>query len=204
MDWWNSIRALLAKFHATTGHKHTGVAGDGPKLDATNTHESPSTDTHHAQAHKLNSHTVPDGDISLNSKKITSLLAGTANTHAVNKGQLDGRVPADLATLSLEISYSLYPSSYNGNLFFRVKLWDNQAMSGDAILDLDTGIAQTNFKAFTGTEFQNLTDVGFSSTWASLFYLWSSVTRNTYYGYWQWYHGSTDGDKVPLIINTGA
>ena len=29
-----SLTAVLAKFHQTTGHKHTGTAGDAPKLDA--------------------------------------------------------------------------------------------------------------------------------------------------------------------------
>lgn len=49
----HSISDIWAKFHATTGHKHTGGADDAPKLDAANTHESPFTDTHHAKQHDI-------------------------------------------------------------------------------------------------------------------------------------------------------
>jgi hypothetical protein len=78
-----SLTTVWAKFHATTGHKHTGAADDAPKLDpATALTWVPATASHTHAAAGAHSHQAAD---------ITSGTIASA-TNASNLQGLDGRM----------------------------------------------------------------------------------------------------------------
>ena len=139
--------------------------------------------------------------VDMGGHKISSLIAPTDDADAANKSYVDSVGTGIIEQkLVLPIPYSLYAGAFSGNIFFRFVLSKNQDLSAP-ILNLDTGTAVADWKLWTGSEFQNLTSVGFPSTYDSLFYLWGSAERNTnYYGYWQAYQGAQNGDKVPIVV----
>ncbi|MFZ3171972.1 MAG: hypothetical protein WA118_08335 [Carboxydocellales bacterium] len=98
-NWWTApaatIKTIWGKFHQTTGHTHTGVAGDGTKIAhtsltsiGTNTHAQ--LDTHVAAAAPHSGHETPVGA----QTKVDAHGNRTDNPHSVTAAQL-GAIKSD-------------------------------------------------------------------------------------------------------------
>ena len=93
-----SLTAVLAKFHQTTGHKHTGVAGDGPQIN-------PVTALGYVPLNKA-------GD-AMSGGYLTLANDPTAYGHAATKGYADTKLGTAGGSISgpLYINPPLHPNS---------------------------------------------------------------------------------------------
>lgn len=82
-----STSALAAKFHATTGHKHTGGALDAPVLPYLGLSGLPDTDL--TPYVKLDGSRAFTGDQSMGSKNLTQVLDPLSAQHAATKNYAD-------------------------------------------------------------------------------------------------------------------
>ena len=87
-----STAALAAKFHATTGHTHTGGASDAPTLD----HGllTGLADDDHTQYAKVDGSRAFTGDQSMGANKVTAVMDPTAAQDAATKKYVDDKFPA--------------------------------------------------------------------------------------------------------------
>jgi hypothetical protein len=99
-----SLTAVLAKFHATTGHKHTGVTGDAPKLD-------PATGLTYVPVNKA-------GDTM--SGPLTLSQDPTVSAHAATKGYADTKFPSAGGSITgaVFMTVPLHPNSGGTGLNF--------------------------------------------------------------------------------------
>jgi hypothetical protein len=92
-----SIAAVWAKFHATTGHKHTGTADDAPVLPYSGLSGKPDTDL--TPYTKIDGTRAFTGDQSMGSHKLTSVTDPGAAQDAATRNYVLGRYKCGKATI---------------------------------------------------------------------------------------------------------
>ena len=105
----HSIAGIWAKFHATTGHKHSGAADDGAQVDHGDL--GGLGDDDHSIYLKADGTRALSGDMSCGSKNLTSVKDPTSDQHAATKKYVDGFFKAWAAWTSTQAWLTGTPSS---------------------------------------------------------------------------------------------
>ena len=211
----HSIATVWAKFHETTGHKHTGAAGDAPALDAAYTHGgTPGTDTHHAKQHAITS--TADHTSGATAGK---MLKADANGLPIDGSNTDTEVAS---AVSLKHSNALDHNKSNSFFLLPYLLWrhvlgssftgyidvqmqiSTDPLFATSLYDLDSGTSVSGWKSFGGAsgQYESWTAAGMPATDVMGIVYTETLTlvsATKYYVRWRVYaHGTANyGEWLP-------